>query len=391
MSENNFIARPALAVYNNGGGDLPSLPYYIAVGAWRDNNASTGAGKAYIYDLSGQNEIILTEAVNTGYGMSVAVGSQKVAVGSWVASVSGGAPAGGAVYLYDLDGTNGITILPSDIATSDYFGYDVAIGDNKLVVGAYWKDNPNVPMGAVYIYDLDGTNEIKLLASDGLYNDRFGWSVAVGGGKVAVGAPGDDVTYTDDGSVYLYDLDGSNEVKITCSDPIAGASYFGENVAIGSNKLAVSATNRDENGIESSGAVYLYDLDGSNEVKITLPSPASYDRAGEGLAIGDNLVFVGAPETDDNGTTSGAVFVYDFSGNLQNTIYPSDAAANQQFGQSVAVANGKLVVGAEAHDELFNESGAAYIFDLDGTNEIKIKASDAAVDSYFGSAVAIGN
>lgn len=389
MATQNIIARPALKTYNTGGGSVPSTPYYVAVGAWLDESGSAGAGKAYIYDLSGQNEIILTEVENQGYGLSVAVGSQKVAVGAW--QVTGAAIASGMVYLYDIDGTNMIEVAPSDAFTSDYLGFDVAIGDNKLVAGAYWKEDANVNKGAAYIFDLDGTNEIKLLASDRAWNDRFGWAVAVGNSKVVVGAPGDDVTYTDDGSVYVYDLDGTNEVKITCSDPIPGGSYFGEQVAIGDNKIAVAASKRDESGQTESGAVYLYDLDGTNEVKIVLPSPASYDQAGTGLAIGGNKVFIGAPETDDNGSSSGAVFVYDFSGTLLTTIYSSDIAAFDDFGMSVAVANDKLIVGAPRENTLGVGAGAMYIFDLDGTNEIKVTASDAAVGAYFGSAVAIGN
>ena len=38
------------------------------------------------------------------------------------------------------------------------FGTDVAIGNNKIVVGA---DSVASSTGAAYVYDLDGTGEVK--------------------------------------------------------------------------------------------------------------------------------------------------------------------------------------------------------------------------------------
>ena len=50
----------------------------------------------------------------------------------------------------------------------------------KIVVGSY-KDDDNAPnSGSVYVYDLDGSNEVKITASDGASSDNFGYSVAIG-------------------------------------------------------------------------------------------------------------------------------------------------------------------------------------------------------------------
>ena len=100
----------------------------------------------------------------------------------------------GSVYVYDLDGTNETKITASDGAADDRFGYSVAIGNNKIVVGAYGDDNSDT--GAVYVYNLDGTGQTKITASDGSTQDAFGASVAIGNNKIAVGAP--DIT-TDTG------------------------------------------------------------------------------------------------------------------------------------------------------------------------------------------------
>ena len=83
----------------------------------------------------------------------------------------------GSVYVYDLDGSNEVKITASDGAATDHFGYSVAVGDSKIAVGVYGDDNAS---GSVYVYDLDGSNEVKITASDGVNDDEFGYSVAVG-------------------------------------------------------------------------------------------------------------------------------------------------------------------------------------------------------------------
>ena len=149
----------------------------------------------------------------------------KIVVGAYGDNDNGS--TSGSVYVYDLDGTNEVKITASDGAASDYFGISVAVGNNKIVVGAYGDDDNGSISGSAYIYDLDGSNEVKITASDGAAFDRFGYSVAVGNNKIVVGAYG-----ANNGSVYVYDLDGSNEVKITASDG-ASSDNFGYSVAIG--------------------------------------------------------------------------------------------------------------------------------------------------------------
>ena len=102
----------------------------------------------------------------------------------------------------------------------------------KIVVGAPRDDENYTDTGSVYVYDLDGTNEVKITASDGASGDQFGWEVAIGNDKIIVGSNYDDDNGSNSGSVYVYDLDGSNEVKITASDAAAN-DWFGTSVAVG--------------------------------------------------------------------------------------------------------------------------------------------------------------
>ena len=103
-------------------------------------------------------------------------------------------------------------------------------GASKFVVGVAFDDDAGGGSGSAYVYNTDGTGEQKITASDGATNDQFGWSVAISDTKVVVGAYGDADAGSNSGSVYVYNLDGTGEQKITASDH-AFNDYFGWSVA----------------------------------------------------------------------------------------------------------------------------------------------------------------
>ena len=195
----------------------------------------------------------------------------------------------GSVYIYNLDGTGEVMLTSSDAADGDRLGQSVGLGTNRNCCWSTNTDPSGSSSGKVYLYNLDGTNGI-ITASDGAGGDNFGYSVAIGNNKIVVGAYNDDDTASNTGSVYVYNLDGTGEVKITASDP-ASFDRFGDVVAVGSNRI-VGAHNDDDDG-SASGAVYVYNLDGTNEVKITASDAASGDEFGHG-AIGNNKIVVGS-------------------------------------------------------------------------------------------------
>ena len=353
----------------------------IVVGA-----PSEGVGGAvYVYDLDGSNEVKITAsdaASSDDFGdEAVAIGHNKVVVGAPAKS------GGGAVYVYDLDGTNEVKITASDGISGDRFGRSVAVGNNKIVVGADLDDDTPSNSGSVYVYDLDGSNEVKITASDAAGSDNFGRHVAIGNNKIVVGAYGNDDDGSRSGSAYIYDLDGTNEVKITASDGAAG-DWFGFPVAIGNDKVVVGAHQDSNNG---NGAVYVYDLDGTNEVKITASDGASDDFFGMAVAVGNNKIVVGAYGDDDNGSNSGSAYIYDLDGTNEVKITASDGATSDIFGSyKVSIGANKIIIGAPFDDDNGSASGSAYIYDLDGTNEVKITASDGASGDQFGTGVFIG-
>ena len=326
---------------------------------------------------SGDNEVKITAsdgAASDDFGYAVAIGSNKIVVSALNDDDNGS--NSGSVYVYNLDGTGQTKITASDGAASDKFGISVSVGNDKIVVGAYGDTSDT---GAVYVYNLDGTGEVKITASDGAFNDLFGRPVAIGNNKIVVGAEGETGAT---GAVYVYDLDGSNEEKITASDGASG-DLFGRTVAIGNNKIVVGAYG----DASDTGAVYVYNLDGTGEVKITASDGDEDDNFGESVAVGNNKIVVGAPFDDDNGS----VYVYNLDGTNEIKITASDGAFNDIFGRPVAIGHGKIAVGAAGDDDNGSQSGSVYVYNLDGTGQTKITASDGAASDNFGRSVAIGH
>jgi len=329
------------------------------------------------------------------FGRSVAVGSGRIVVGAFFKNIGSNAQQGSA-YIFDLDGNQLGILTASDGATNDFFGSSVAVGSGRIVVGATGDDDNGPQSGSAYIFDLDGNQLGIITASDGsTTDDSFGYSVAVGCGRIVVGAIGHDIgSNNNQGSAYIYDLDGNNEVKITAGSDGAAFDVFGASVAVGSGRIVVGAYGDDDNGSQS-GSAYIFDLDGNQLGIITASDGAAGDNFGRSVAVGSGRIVVGSPYKQiGSNTDQGSAYIFDLDGNQLGILTASDGAVNDshdEFGYSVAVGFGRIVVGVRGGYDSGTNPGLAYIYDLDGNNEVRIIASDAAGFDEFGYSVAVGS
>jgi hypothetical protein len=348
-----------------------------------------------------------------GFGSSVAVGCGRIVVGARFDDIDALTDAGSA-HIYDLNGGYvGIITHPSaggaglalPAAAFDQFGTSVAVGSGRIVVGAplanIYVPSPGAVLanaGSAHIYDLNGTLIKSITHPTPATDDQFGTSVAVGSGRIVVGAPVDDLggVLFNAGSVHIYDLNGGYVGIITHPSAPALADEFGSSVAVGSGRIVVGAYRDDIGiGLTDAGSAHIYDLNGGYVGIITHPSAAAFDGFGYSVAVGSGRIVVGA-FLDDIGiglTNAGSAHIYDLNGNYVGILTHPSAAANDQFGASVAVGSSKIVVGAYLDDigiGLTN-AGSAHIYDLNGNYVgILTHPGAAAFNSGFFS-VAVGS
>ena len=324
----------------------------------------------------------------------------------------------------------------------DKFGYAVAVDGDIAVIGAFQDDDNGVDSGAVYVFSrVEGvwTQAAKLTALDGEAYDNFGISVAVDGDTVVVGAPGNDGAGADSGAAYVFTRnDGAwdDRVKLTASDG-AALDYFGYSVAVDGDTVLVGAYRDDdeENDSEDSGSAYIFTKPNSSggwadwdpmadteTAKLTASDGADDDWFGVSVALDGNTAVIGASGDDDKGIDSGSVYVFVkppgawADGNETDKRTADDGEAQDNFGYSVAVdvdtveVSGAevevatVVVGAYQHDPIDPDSdpdstlylldaGAAYVFTRDSggvwDEGERLTADDGDALDYFGYSVAV--
>lgn len=153
------------------------------------------------------------------FGFPVAISADTVVAGAYLADIDANTDQGSAyVFVKPTGGWGGnvtetAKLTASDGAANDYFG-TVAISGDTVVVGAQLDDiGGNASQGSAYLFakPVGGwggnlTEDAKLTAQDGAAIDLFGYSVAVTGRTVVVGAWGDDIgSNFDQGSAYVFD------------------------------------------------------------------------------------------------------------------------------------------------------------------------------------------
>ena len=306
------------------------------------------------------------------FGHAVAIGAERIIVGAPWSNLP--AYRAGAAYMYRREGLAWVPetrLIPSDVAAQDYFGTAVALTTERAVIGSPYDDDQGSNSGSAYVYRLQGTSwvpETKLLSfSGGDSSDEFGNAVSMTADRIVVGAHADE----GGGSVYVYRLQGAAwvpEAKLVAPDHATGDD-FGVSVCLNGDLLAVGADQDDDMG-SNSGSAYVFRREGTNwlfEAKVTAPDGATEDRFGSSVFISDDRMLVGAPQDDDYGPESGATYVFARNTAMQWMLYtklaPPAAQPSDRFGGSVALSNGVTVATAPGRA---GYTGAAYIFAVGG-------------------------
>ncbi|TWT55028.1 hypothetical protein Pla22_26820 [Rubripirellula amarantea] len=299
----------------------------------------------------------------------------------------------------------------AEITGGDRYGYSVDVDGDLAVVGAYLDDPNDVTnAGSVSLYRRDGISWqfLTLLTGDAIPQSQFGWSVAVSGDTVVVGAQRDSDNGFHSGAAYVFqDVDGEwTQVRKLAGSDTVNRDLFGRSVDIDRDTIVVGASTADPLGA-SSGAANVYNRDEGGQdnwgqiKKLTGSTQGAGDRFGQSVAIDNATIVVGAFRNDDQGIDSGAVYVFKRNrfgaenwGELK-VITASDASAGDRFGASVAVDGTTVVVGSPQDDTGgVNQLGSVYVLSQNegGSNNwgqvAKLLATDGNAGDRLGLSVA---
>ncbi len=231
-----------------------------------------------------------------------------------------GGPTLGAAYIFRW--RNGWTqvarLIPPDGEAGDLFAYAMDISRDVAVIGAFGTDPFGSSAGSVYVYRNTGTSwvfEVRLVAPpDGVANDFFGYSVAVSGNVVLVGAFGLDDSGIASDAAYVFRFNGTNralECKIRALDGEPG-DVFGLCVDLSGNTALIGAHADDDLG-PNSGSAYVFHYDGARWVqaaKLRAADGGPNQEFGLAVSVSGDLAAIGAPSDDDAGLQSGSAYVF---------------------------------------------------------------------------------
>ena len=244
------------------------------------------------------------------------------------------------------------------------------------------------------------TETQKLTASDASSASTFGSASAIDGDTLVIGSPGADVgANNSQGAVYVFQfVSGSwtETAKLTASDGAADDD-LGSSVAIDGDTIVAGAFADDGASGADSGSVYTFARTGAanrtQTAKLTASDAAAGDDFGNSVAIDGDTIVAGAFNDDSANVNQGSVYTFSRAGSTSRTetakLTASSGSVNANLGSSVAIDRGTIVAGAG--EDLGR--GAVYTFARVGTTPrsetAKLTASDGASSDELGNSVAI--
>ena len=241
-----------------------------------------------------------------------------------------------------------------------------------------------------------------LKASNADPDDQFGFSGALSGDTLAVGAvgeAGDNNLKPAAGAVYVFTSNNTQQALLRAVNADPG-DQFGFSVSLSGDTLVVGAVGEagDNNLEANAGAVYVFTRSNgiwTQQAYLKAANADSGDQFGFSVALSEDTLVVGAVgEAGANNLEpdAGAVYVFTRSNGIwtqQALLRASNADAGDQFGV-VALSGNTLVVGAVGEagaNNLELDAGAVYVYIRNNgiwTQQVLLRASNADAGDLFG-------
>jgi hypothetical protein len=298
------------------------------------------------------------------FGYAVAADTDRIVVGAPFTVISG--QAVGSAHVFRRDAVLGWVaegeLLAPVRSPDDRFGHSVAIAGDTAVVGVPRDDRPGfADSGSVMVFEFsDGEwSHTQTLFPPSTATAEAGWSVAFDGETIVIGAPYDDADELNAGSAFAY---ARNDGVWTLAANLGlnanrRDTAFGWTVAVDGDRLLIGAPDFPIWNSQARGYVFHYQHDGTDWGHPGQIGEFELDpdnRFGTSVALAGDRVVVG-----DAG--SGRAWLAELgpfgSWEMPVALVP-DAEPLRFYGVSAALTDTHAVIGA---DRL---AGAAYAFGL---------------------------
>jgi hypothetical protein len=292
----------------------------ILVGASGHARAGFLAGAVYVFErVSGRwpqvAKLLPTSAQDARFGWSVALSGDTAVIGAPHSRQQGEILHVGSATLFERRGrewspkTRLATGLGGGPLSSDLFGWSVAAAPQVVAVGARLQ-------GAVYVYELSGGQWRRTATvRDQTGGNQFGFSVALAGNRLLVGAPAANRPAPRTGTAVLYARrsdGGWVETARLAADGLRPGSRFGSSVALQRELAAVGMHENDgRDDVEKSGGTVAFRIaegPAADGERLFAAQPEPYAHLGTAVAISGNLVLAGAP---GHRKAPGVVYAFD--------------------------------------------------------------------------------
>jgi hypothetical protein len=217
---------------------------------------------------------------------------------------------------------------------------------------------PDISLGPVSpdfatVWTLEG-----ILAPGGL-SGGFDQSLAVQGDTAVVGAPAESGGLTGSGAVHVFTRDGTNWTLQQKLLPTvrAASDRFGADVALDADTLVAGAPH--EPGTTANGSAFVFVRNGTNwteQARLTASDAAADDEFGISVALSGDRVAVGARYDDHANAFSGSVYIFDRNGSSwgqQGKFFPNDFPGGSAFGEALSVHGDAVVASGPGYDRSY--------------------------------------
>ncbi len=329
-----------------------------------DCAAGESCGAVYVFRHNGSEwveeaKLTASDGSRIGLGISVALEGNRFVAGAWFDDHGGAHTNAGSAYVFSHDGVGWVEearLVASDPEEEDRFGFAVDLSGDSIIVGSVYDDDacpgdPACNSGSAYLFRLEDTNwieEVKLVASDALRGDHFGASTLLSGDVALVGYGG-----------YIFTNDGLNWIERAKLPAPSDAANFGWTLAMSGENVLIGAPTT-EVGAPLAGVAYMYrafgepdsDSDGINDY-------CQHDCNGNGIPDADDIASGTSQDCNENGVPDDCES--DCNGNgLADECDIADGTSQDCAGNNIP----------DECEPDCNENGAADSCDIfDGTSE----------------------